>query len=222
MWAQTEMHEYGLPSLVHYWRKKERDAIRAATFQIISPIGIPSEEAFGKPDVQKSPQLLVQAAIVVLGDKTNEGSLVEAVSLPWFEIIKEIERDPRFLFEIPWRKLEELIAAAYKRAGFPEVVLTPPSRDRGGDIIATRPGIGSIRLIDQVKAYAPNHRVSANDVRALLGVLERDKNVSKGIVTTTSSFAPGIFKELEAFIPFRLELKDGKQLQEWLFSLKGP
>ena len=59
----------------------------------------------------------------------------------------------------------------------------------------------------------------ADDVRALAGVLLRDQNVSKGIVTTTSTFAPGIEEEMKALIPYRLELKDGKQLREWLTGL---
>jgi len=61
----------------------------------------------------------MQAGIVVFGDRTNEGQLIQAVSLPWFEIIRELERDPRFLFALPWRKLQELVAGAYDRAGFP-------------------------------------------------------------------------------------------------------
>jgi hypothetical protein len=72
-----------------------------------------------------------------------------------------------------------------------------------------KPGFGSIRIIDQVKAYGPGHKVSANDVRALLGVLALDLNVSKGIVTTTSTFAPGVEDEIKPYMPNRLELKDG-------------
>ncbi|MBI2360629.1 MAG: restriction endonuclease [Deltaproteobacteria bacterium] len=70
---------------------------------------------------------------------------------------------------IDWRKLEEIIAGAYEREGWPEVVLTPRSGDRGRNVIATKPGIGSIRIIDQVKAYAPDHPVTADEVRAVLG-----------------------------------------------------
>ena len=75
-----------------------------------------------------------------------------------------------------------------KLAGWPEVILTPRSGDHGSDIIASKPGIGSIRIIDQVKAYSDRHRVSADEVRSILGVLSADLNVSKGIITTTSMF----------------------------------
>jgi restriction system protein len=93
------------------------------------------------------------------------------LAVPWFEIIAQLEHDPEFLFKIPWRKLEEIIAGAYVRAGWPDVVLTPRSGDRGRDVIATRPGICSIRIVDQVKAYKPGLLVKADEVRSLLGVL---------------------------------------------------
>lgn len=55
----------------------------------------------------------------------------------------------------------------------------------------------------------------------MLGVLEAEQNVSKGLVTTTSRFAPGIERDsrLQAFIPYRLELKDRPQLRDWLISI---
>jgi hypothetical protein len=45
------------------------------------------------------------------------------------------------------------------------------------------------------------------------------QDVSKGIVRTTSDFAPGIFEEFKAFLPSRLELKNGVTLIEWLKKL---
>jgi len=46
---------------------------------------------------------------------------------------------------------EEIIAGAYKKAGFDEVTLTPRSGDLGRDVIAIKKGLGSVRVIDQVK-----------------------------------------------------------------------
>src|SRR4029450_11755683 len=115
-----------------------------------------------------------------------------------------------FLHQLNWRKVEELIAGAYVREGWPEVVLTPRSADGGRDVIASKPGIGAIRFYDQVKAYAPRLRVPANDVRALVGVLNIHPNVSKAVITTTAAFAPGIHEEMKDLIPYRLELRDGR------------
>lgn len=171
--------------------------------------------------VERLPGLLLQAAVIRLGEKVDEGRIVEAVTLPWFEIVSQIEKDPTFPFRLSWRTVEELIAGAYEREGWDDVILTPPSADGGRDIIAVKHGICRIRIIDQVKAYAPDRCVSANDVRALLGVLSSDPNVSKGFVTTTAKFAPRILDDLaiKRFIPYRLELKDGDVLRRWLIEL---
>jgi restriction system protein len=159
-----------------------------------------------------TPSLLLQA-VIVLGDKTQEGQLVEAVTLPWFDIIELLSRDPAIAHQIEARKWEEIIAGAYERAGFDEVTLTSRSGDFGRDVIAVKRGIGSIRVIDQVKAYGPRHLVTADDVRALLGVLHGDKG-SKGFLTTTSDFAPKLSDDilLQPFMPAQLELINGKAL----------
>lgn len=156
--------------------------------------------------------LLLQA-IIVPGGKTDEGQIIEAVSLPWFEIIKSLSQDPSLAFQITGRQWEEIIAGAYERAGFDEVILTPRSGDLGRDVIAVKRGLGTIRIIDQVKAYSPGHLVTADDVRALLGVLQGDK-ASKGFLTTTSDFAPRLRNDilLKPFMPAQLELIDGSML----------
>ena len=159
-----------------------------------------------------TPSLLMKA-VIVPGDRTPEGQLVEAVTVPWFEIIELLNRDPILAFQLDPRKWEEMIAGAYERAGFDEVTLTPRSGDLGRDVIAIKRGIGIVRVIDQVKAYGPGHLVTANDVRALLGVLEGDK-ASKGFLTTTSDFAPKLADDilLKPYIPAKLELINGKLL----------
>jgi len=230
--AQRPEAEDAIANIIARWWQQKQEVFHitatggartsgSAPAQIIRPSGIPTEEAFGTPQVVQYPEVLLQSAVVVFGDKTNEGQLIREVAIPWFEIIRHLDRDPDFMFRIPSRKLEEIIAGAYERAGFPEVILTPRSGDRGRDVIATRPGVGCIRIVDQVKAYKRGHRVTADEVRSVLGVLQVDRNVSKGVITTTSQFAPGILKDedLKAFVPYRLELKDGPQLVRWLKTL---
>jgi restriction system protein len=192
--------------------------------QSVTGVHIGSNATLFAPSVSSNlPDVLLQAAIIRAGGHTAEGELVVGVAISWFEIIAHLERDPNFLFNVPWRKLEELIAGAYQRAGWATVELTPRSGDGGRDIIASKPGIGSIRILDQVKAYKVGHLVSADEVRSMLGVLEAEQNVSKGLVTTTSTFAPGIEHDgrLQAFMPFRLELKDGPRLREWLLAVQN-
>ena len=156
--------------------------------------------------------ILLQA-VIIPGDKTQEGQLVESVALPWFDIVELLSRDPAAAYQIEARKWEEIIAGAYQRAGFDEVTLTPRSGDFGRDVIAVKHGLGIVRVIDQVKAYGPGRLVTADDVRALLGVLYGDK-ASKGFLTTTSDFAPKLCDDilLKPFMPARLELINGTTL----------
>jgi restriction system protein len=156
--------------------------------------------------------LLLQA-VIVAGEKTGEGRLIQAVTLPWFDIIEQLKNDWSLAFQIPPERWEEIIAGAYKKAGFDEVTLTPRSGDHGRDVIAIKKGIGQVRVIDQVKAYKPTLLVKANDVRALMGVLQTD-GAAKGFLTTTSDFAPKIETDplISPFIPSRLDLINGKML----------
>jgi restriction system protein len=153
--------------------------------------------------------------VVTPGEKTKDGVLIEAVTVPWLEIIELLKKNPKLAFEISPRKWEEIIAGAYKKAGFELVTLTPSSADLGRDVIAVgfKSALGTVRIIDQVKAYKPGHVVTANDVRALLGVVEADR-ASKGFLTTTSDFAPKLKDDplLKPFMPARIELVNGLQL----------
>jgi restriction system protein len=217
--------ESGMKALLESWQERKRggDSL-AGTSRTINVhdtatlTAVPNGQIeFGIRDDQ--PELVIPAAILELGDKVEEGQLIRAVALSWFEILRALERDPTFLYQLHWHKFEEVIAGAYKQDGWRDVILTPRSGDGGRDIIVSKPGFGAIKFIDQVKAYKPGHRVTAEEVRAIMGVLSRDPNVSKAIVTTTATFAPGIEKEWHNFMPFRLELRDGVTTREWLRSL---
>ena len=166
-------------------------------------------------------EVIIQSALVGFTGPNVQPQIIRSVAIPWAEIMRGLQQDPTFLLGIKPRRLEELIAEAYEREGYKDVILTPHSADKGRDVIvsATLPGIGTVRIVDQVKRYKQGNKVTAEQVRALAGVLSRDQNVSKGIVTTTSEFAPGIQEEFKAFLPSRLELKNGRELMEWLQQL---
>jgi restriction system protein len=160
-------------------------------------------------------------ALLDFGGNTDHGLLVRAVALPWFDIMRILQQDPAAIYQFGWREWEEIIAGAYTRAGFDEVILTPRSGDGGKDVIAIKRGVGSIRIFDQVKAYKPPHLVSADEVRSMLGVVTGHQNVSKGIITTTSELAPKVMDDpaVAAYIPYRLELKPREVLLPWLADL---
>lgn len=130
-----------MPALVQHWRQRQARAITGAHIESSAALYPPSISGAEAPDV------VLQAALLYTGDETTEGRLIVGVAIPWFEIIRNVERDPTFMFSIHWRQLEELIAGAYQRAGW-QVELTPRSGDGGRDIIATMPGVGAIRILD--------------------------------------------------------------------------
>lgn len=175
-----------------------------------------------------APNITIQAVvtfddkvILKLGDKVDYGSLVEGVRFPWYHILKMINDDPEEIYRIDERAWEELIAGAYEREGY-KVTLTPRSGDYGRDVIAVKDGMHSIRIIDQVKRNRIHNPVDANDVRALMGVLSGERNTSKGVITTTSTFAPRLEDDpfIKPFIPYRLELKPRDLLLPWLEGLR--
>ncbi len=180
-------------------------------------------EAFSRMDRERDDQFhseIVLQAIV----RVDRQDFVKVCDVSWLNIWRSIKADPEFInrFARHPRKFEEFLAATYDKLGFDEVTLTPASGDGGRDVIAVKHGFGSIRILEQAKAYSPGHLVTHDDIRAMLGVLQTDPNSSKAIITTTSDFQPGIFTgpEFKPFMPHRLETKNGKQLIEWLKGIE--
>jgi restriction system protein len=165
---------------------------------------------------------LVLNGLIVPENKVTEGVLIKSTSTVWIEIARILGRDASLFAELSPTQLEELVAGAYEKAGY-SVILTPRSGDHGRDVIATSSGVGSIRILGSVKRYAPDHLVTAEACRSLMGVVAADPKASKGIITTTSDFAPMVRSDpsLAPFLPTRLELMNGEELQKWLIDLSG-
>lgn len=160
-------------------------------------------------------------SLIIPDHQSLEGVLVKSTSLVWEAIVAKLSDDWMRAFDIPPHTWEEIVAGAFHKAGFDQVTLTPRSGDLGRDVIAVRKGIGTIKIIGSVKAYKPGNLVKHDDVRALLGVLSGEQDASKGIITTTSDFAPRVRTDrfIMPFLPTRLELVNGSQLQSWLREL---
>jgi restriction system protein len=163
--------------------------------------------------------LLVQAIVEPVGT-TVHGPIIQPIAPVWRGLVRLLATNPHAIRELEPRQLEELVAACYDEEGFDEVILTPRSGDHGRDVIATKRGMYTVRIVDQVKHFAPNHRVTANDVRALAFVALADERATHGFVTTTSSFAPGIESDpfLSKYLGSRLELVDGQHLMRRLLG----
>jgi hypothetical protein len=72
-------------------------------------------------------ELVLQGILQYVGS-TSEGALVRAVATPWKLIVSQLSRNWNSAFQIPDRKWEELVAAAFEQDGYDEVVLTPLRR----------------------------------------------------------------------------------------------
>jgi restriction system protein len=160
---------------------------------------------------------------VIIPEKASaEGVLIKSTSVVWDEIVRALGDDWSIAFGLPPEKWEEIVAGAFKRAQYDEVTLTPLSGDHGRDVIAVKHGVGCVKIIGSVKRYAAGNLVPYDDIRALLGVMSGERNVSKGIITTTSDFPPKVAEDpfIGPFLPTRLELMNGETLRDWLVKLR--
>lgn len=169
-----------------------------------------------------SHELILPAEILQIEKTVSEGRLIAALTDPWRAIFHQLKRNSELLYEFSEspRAFEEFIAGSWEKAGF-LVTLTPSSGDGGRDVIAEKTGFGAIRILDQCKAFSKGNKVTANDVRAIMGTLARESNASKAVVTTTSDFAPGVLREWKDFMPYRLELRNRQGLLSWLEKLEN-
>jgi|SRR5579862_2010124 len=162
------------------------------------------------------PEIMIGATLVEKGRATTDGDIVIGVTPIFRRFLRELANDPNAINTLDPRQAEELVAGAYEEEGWDEVTLTPRSGDKGRDVIAMSKDYGTIRIVDQVKLFAAHRVVDANDVRALYGVLTMDRAASKGFITTTSTFAPGVLTEFAPVIPTRISLRNGADLRKWL------
>jgi hypothetical protein len=161
------------------------------------------------------------STVVEYGERVDEGRLIELVAPAWHELVRAFERDPALMHQVHHRVWEEMIAGYWKSQGA-RVTLTPASGDKGVDVIADI-GFGSMsfRVIDQVKAYAPDSIVPYETVNGIVGALATDfRGASKCILTTTGRFPPSVLENpnFQALMPRRLVLRDRELLLKELID----
>jgi len=129
-------------------------------------------------------------------------------------LIDYFAREPQHLRELPPRKFEELVADLLARDGY-EVHLTPQSKDGGRDILATRNDqpVPQLLLVE-CKRYGPNNPVGVHLVRALYGVVQRER-ATAGLLASTSRFTRGALA-FQQSVPYHLSLKDYESIVAWL------
>jgi restriction system protein len=186
------------------------------------PQFVPSPPPAALLALSTTPTLSISSLIIPERNVSN-GILIRSTSDVWVEIVQRLGSDWSTAYQLTPEQWEELIAGAFKKAGYDDVTLTPRSGDHGRDFIAIKHGIGCVKIIGSVKAYKPGNLVSYDAIRALLGVMQGERDTSKGIITTTSDFPPKVGEDpyIRPFMPTRLELINGKDLQKWLADLAG-
>lgn len=143
--------------------------------------------------------------------------LIEVASIVDIKVLEALARDPEGMFQLTPRQFEEVVAEIFIREGF-GVELTPPSKDGGRDILAVKfDALGRHLFIAECKRYAPTHPVQIQYVRALYGVLERER-ATRAILATTSRFTRGAHAFADD-LRWRMSLKDYDSLRKWLQHL---
>jgi restriction system protein len=163
----------------------------------------------------------LKGTILTFAGTSRDGQLVEAVGNAWRRMLQTLARNPREVFAMSPRDFEEFVAGCYDQDGY-TVTLTPSSGDLGRDVIAEKRGVGTIRVLDQVKQYKPGHLVTAEEVRAFLFVAGEDR-ATKCFITTTSKFAPRLMRDRLIAPKVKqgfLELRDGQTTTAWLRELQ--
>jgi restriction system protein len=212
--------------VTNLWRQHLQAGFLAASnplssslqFRVASGMALEPEIVKAIPPGQELP-FVVRRTILRFGEEIPEGKdkgrIVEMVTREWFDLVADILKDPRAACEVPWDVWEEVLAGSYKQDHWDDVILTPRSGDLGRDVIAAdeTKRYGVIRVIDQMKRYGPDKKVSAEQVRAMLGILPTD-GATKAIITTTADFAPGVWNDpfITPYLPNRLTLINGAEL----------
>lgn len=134
------------------------------------------------------------------------------------EIIDYLKKHPDFIYNISSRKFEELIAHILKSFGF-DVELTKITRDGGRDIIAhIRNTVCSYLTFIECKHYSLDNPVGVSIIREVYGV-QKMHRANKSLIVTSSYFTRDAIEETK-LITNDLELKDHKDIQNWLHNIK--
>jgi restriction endonuclease Mrr len=134
--------------------------------------------------------------------------------------LKAIADDPRHLHSLSSREFEVFMAQIAELLGMHDIILTPPKKDGGRDVIATQEinGIPSI-LYFECKKFAAEKKVGVGLVRSLLGVVAHEQTrVNKGVLVTTSSFTKGAKDLIVSDV--RLGGKDYQGIIGWISEIK--
>lgn len=147
----------------------------------------------------------------------EEKRVIASLNYSASDLISEISKNPRILYQIDPRKFEELLAKIFSTHGF-SVELTKKTRDGGRDIVAIRSDLGiKSKYIIECKRYAAKNPVRVDLVRNLYGV-QAQEGANKSVLATTSYFTQDAkkFAETVNTTKWAMALKEYKDIVQWV------
>lgn len=134
------------------------------------------------------------------------------------ELILHFAEHPEALDAIHPEQFEDLIGAIYRNHGFSVERLGRWNQADGGvDLLAVRNDLPSGMLTLAIQCKHSKHKVSADPIRSLAGVIDRFQ-AHKGVLATTSSFTKRAIDESRRFF-WRIELEDRKRIIDKITAL---
>lgn len=99
-----------------------------------------------------------------------------------------IAEDPNALDDLEWRHLEHTMAEVFNGLGF-SVVLTPPAKDGGKDLILScKVTTGTRTYVVEIKHWPSGKRVGPKEIRQLLNIVVRGGRAG-GLIISSSGFS---------------------------------
>lgn len=191
------------------------EAIKQATF--LAELTLESD-ALGDEEVPTAQEAEEQLVKIVPADALEKLRRVEF--LPLVDLDRVV-RNPQLMRQFSGRKFEEFVATLVDELGFEDVVLTPPSRDQGRDVLAVK-RIRGIAVLYAFECKRYEKPVGPVVARALLGTIVHEATrANKGVLVTTSRFTRATTKFI--LTEPRLDGKDYDGLVGWLheYASKG-
>jgi|GEM_PF-2387388 len=135
----------------------------------------------------------------------GSAAIIQAMSDFSHELARAIGRNPRRLAYIEWRDLERTLAAVFEELGF-QVELTPPSKDRGRDLILQCTLSGQHRkYLVEAKHWRSGKHVGPDPVRSFIGVVARETR-DGGLMLSTSGYSKRALEVLTEYKKVRVVL----------------
>jgi restriction system protein len=122
-------------------------------------------------------------------------TVTELMNQLCYGLARSVANNPRALDQIEWRELEKLLAHVLDRLGF-DVVLTPPSKDGGKDVIASCVLSGHQHTyIVEIKHWRSGKLVGDNEVNEFIQVVTSE-NRTHGLFISSSGFNSSVVERL--------------------------